>query len=54
MFYAHFNMGRHYICRYFTPSDLLYFEVEFSNGHACNNKSKNPLTFIFTVVFLHR
>jgi len=21
MFYGHFNMGRHYICRYFTPID---------------------------------
>ena len=23
MFYAHFNMGRHYISRYFTPSEMI-------------------------------
>jgi hypothetical protein len=23
MFYAHFNMGRHYICRYFTSSAII-------------------------------
>ena len=22
MLYAHLNMGRHYICRYFTPSEI--------------------------------
>jgi hypothetical protein len=29
----------------------LYFEVEIRIGNACKNK--NPLTFMFTVVFLH-
>ena len=33
MFYAHFNMVRHYICRYFTPSERCKISTNIMHTH---------------------